>query len=172
MIMMGKDSAIIKTMYDKTLMSYEKLLKSMTDKDMKIKASKLKLGIESQITKEEIRLMSLIRQTKKKCVDSILIQRFGSLNKREVKSLSIEEKQQCEANQLDFFGLKTSTNDKSEQSELEEDKETQDCSELISDLFSGSEFAHDMKEGKHYWELKTKSMKKNEMIIPLKSLHL
>ena len=64
MIMMGKDWAAIKIMYDRTLLNYDRLLKVLNEKDFKIKANKKKLGIQMPLSKEESRLLSLMNQTK------------------------------------------------------------------------------------------------------------
>ena len=108
----------------------------------------------------------------KKYVESILIKFFGSFGKREVKSLSIDEKELWEINQLDLFGFKINCNSINNKSDIEEDKETQDCSESTNDALYGQEFTQELKSNQEYWEFRTKSMKKRELVIPFKSSFL
>jgi|JI10StandDraft_1071094.scaffolds.fasta_scaffold208866_3 hypothetical protein len=91
MITMGKNCALIKKLYDNTLLSYDKTLKAFNDKDSKVKESKAFIGIEQPTTKDEIKMISLMRKTSKKLVDKILFEYFGSFSRRDLRSFSTTE---------------------------------------------------------------------------------
>ena len=168
MITMGKDWALIKKMYDNTLLSYDKILKAFNDKDAKVKAHKISIGIEQPTTKEEIKLISLMNRANKKYIDKILFEYFGSFNRRDLRSFSTTEQPCCEKDRFDFYEWKSDDKNDYNENENEEDKETQDCSESTNDACTGSDFSRVFKNGQHWLEIRTKSMKKNELIIPLK----
>lgn len=69
---------------------------------------------------------------------------------------------------FNFSESKSNNKNDCNETEIEEDKDTQACSESTTDAFAGVEFSHVLKNGQHCLEIRTKSMKKNEMIIPLK----
>lgn len=91
MITMGKDSALIKKLYDGTLLYYDRILKAFNDKDTKVKESKTSIGIEQPTSKDEIKLISLMGKASKKFVDNILFEYFGSISRRDLRSFSTTE---------------------------------------------------------------------------------
>jgi hypothetical protein len=68
---------------------------------------------------------------------------------------------------FDFYEWNTNDKNDINDPEIEEDKETQDCSESTNDAWA--DFSRAFKMNKNWLELRTKSMKKNETIIPFRS---
>jgi hypothetical protein len=102
-ITMGKDSALIKKLYDNTLLSYDRILKAFNDKDAKVRTHKASIGIEQPIKREEIKLISLMNAANKKYVNKILFEYFGSFNRRDLRSFSTTEQPCCEMDRFDFY---------------------------------------------------------------------
>jgi hypothetical protein len=66
----GKDSIVMRRMYDSTLMTYHRLLKAFDAKNTKIRTHKLKQGIELPTSSEEMTLLSLLNPVPQKYVES------------------------------------------------------------------------------------------------------
>lgn len=149
-------------MYDNTLSFYERLLKSFVEKDAKITVNKQKVGIEKPTDTDEIAFLSLLKPVPEKYVEQILFEYLGSFRGRETRSLSTSEPIESKIMPKSRMYLINYEKFENDGSEIEEDKDTQDCSETTN------EFTQVFSENKQCWDERTKSMKKNVLIIPFK----
>lgn len=138
----------------------------MAARNHKISAYKNKLGIELPKNKDEKLYLSLLNPIPIKYVESIISEYLGSYEKRETRSLSTTEATTAPNSGIPSALLyKEDKKIEEEYSDAGEDKDTQDCSESPHEIIV-NEFTQIFKENKHCWEERTRSMKKNNIVLP------
>ena len=91
LIMTGKDCDLLRKFYDNTLMSYDKLSKTLKAQDAKIKTSKGRMGITDKCQVEEMKFLSSMGTIPDKYVENIISEYLGKYEGRGVRSMSTSE---------------------------------------------------------------------------------
>ena len=158
-IMSGNDANLMKKFYDSTLMNYDRLLKALSAKDIRIRAKKSKMNIELPVDAEEMSMLSLLTPIPGKYVEKLVSEYLGKYQQRATRSLSntdyVPKEQSCIAK----IFQKEELSKIEETSETAGDKDTQDDSESTNELVN--EFSQIFKNNQQCWVERTKSMKKN-----------
>jgi len=159
LIMAGKDCDLLRKFYDSTLMSYDKLSKTMKSQDCKIKTIKGKMGITDKLDVDQMKFLSLMGSIPDKHVEDIISDYLGKYEQRGVRSLSTTENTFKESSFITAV-LCEGENSKTDDSETCEDRDTLPESESTNDLVN--EFSQIFKNNKQCWIERTKSMKKKQ----------
>lgn len=159
LIMAGKDCDLLRKFYDNTLMSYDKLSKTLKSQDCKIKTIKGKMGITNKLDVDQMKFLSLMGSIPDKHVEDIISDYLGKYEQRGVRSLSTTENTFKESSCITAV-LCQGENSKSGDSETCEDRDTLPESESTNDLVT--EFSQIFKNNKQCWIERTKSMKKKQ----------
>lgn len=159
LIMTGKDSVVMRRMYDSTLMTYHRLLKAYSAKDTKIRAHKLKQGIELPSSAEEMVFMSLLTPIPQKYVED----KVKQLQVKPFKIGDLQESKECEEPEVKLQLTKSYSKQEEGKTEdtsgIAEDGDTLDDSESTSEPRVDS--SQIFKAKQLCWEERTRSMKKN-----------